>query len=508
MGVVNAWRELFRPNPSAITRPRRRAYAGASMDRYTSSWVNPTSSADTEIKGSVKKLRSRARQLIRDQDYCRNAIRAIVENVAGTGPRLQAQIRMARGGKLNQKLNDQVERSFAKWSKANSCDVAGKLTFNEMVRTAVSAWASDGEVFIRLIRGKKFGDSEIPFALQILEADMIDEDYQGGAAKKGEQWKMGVLLDNWGRAKKFALLTKHPGDTLFVNEPTAKDKHIIVDAADILQLATFSRPGQTRGVTWMASAIQRMHHLEGYEQSELIRARASSCLTAYIQSPEGELTSDGVDEEGERIFDMAPGQVKYLAPGESVTVPDLNAPDGQFEPFVRAMLRALSASMGISYSTLSRDSSQSNYSSSRLDLLQDQESFKALQAQLKDILLDKVYQEWLEVAVLGGSLQLPNYQSEPERYQMARWMFKGAGWVDPMKEVQAANLAVKSGFKLQSQVLSELSGTDLEEFLIARRNEQEMAESYGLSFDTDSVNIATQAKVDETPDKSDDENGT
>ena len=82
------------------------------------------------------------------------------------------------------------------------------------------------------------------------------------------------------------------------------------------------------------------------------------------------------------------------------------------------------------------------------------------------------------------------------------------GWVDPMKEVQAANLAVKSGFKLQSQVLSELSGTDLEEFLIARRNEQEMAESYGLSFDTDSVNIATQAKVDETPNNSVEENGT
>jgi lambda family phage portal protein len=251
-----------------------------------------------------------------------------------------------------------------------------------------------------------------------------------------------------------------------------------------------------------------MHHLEGYEQSEIIRARASSCLTAWVQSPEGELTSDGIDEENQRVFDMAPGQVKYLAPGESVHVPDLNAPDGQFEPFVRAMLRALSASIGISYSTLSRDSSQSNYSSSRLDLLQDQESFKALQAQLKDILLDKVYQEWLEVAVLGGSLQLPNYQSEPERYQMCRFMFKGMGWVDPMKEVQAANLAVKSGFKLQSQVLSELSGTDLEEFLIARRNEQDMAASYNLSFDTDSVNIATQAKVDETPDQSDDENGT
>ena len=507
MGIANAWRELWRPNPSTLAKPRRRNYAGASMDRYTASWVNPTSSADTEIKGSVKKLRSRARQLIRDQDYCRNAIRAIVENVAGCGPRLQAQVRMARGGRLNPKINDQIERSFAKWSKASSCDVAGKLTFNEMVRTAVSAWASDGEVFIRLIRGKRFGDSDVPFALQILEADMIDEDYQGGAAPKGWQWRMGILLDEWNKPKKYAILTKHPGDTLFVNQPTEKERHIIVNAEDIIHLATFTRPGQTRGVTWMASAIQRMHHLEGYEQAEIIRARASSCLTAYIQSPEGELNSDGLDEENERVYDMAPAQVKYLAPGESVTVPDLNAPDGQFEPFVRAMIRALSASIGISYATLSRDSSQSNYSSSRLDLLQDQQSFKALQSQLKEILLEKVYKEWLELSVLGGTLQLPNYQSEPERYQLCRFMFSGMNWIDPKKEVEAASLAVKAGFKLQSQVLSELSGTDLEEFLIARKAEQEMAASYGLNFETDSTNIATQAKVDETPNDSE-ENGT
>ena len=156
---------------------------------------------------------------------------------------------------------------------------------------------------------------------------------------------------------------------------------------------------------------------------------------------------------------------------------------------------------------MSRDSSQANYSSSRLDLLQDQQAFKALQSQLKEILLEKVYKEWLELSVLGGTLQLPNYQSEPERYQVSRFMFSGMSWIDPKKEVEAASLAVKAGFKLQSQVLSELSGTDLEEFLIARKAEQEMAASYGLNFETDSTNIATQAKVDETPNDSE-ENGT
>jgi len=138
--------------------------------------------------------------------------------------------------------------------------------------------------------------------------------------------------------------------------------------------------------------------------------------------------------------------------------------------------------------------------------LQDQEAFKALQYQLRESFLDIVYKEWLEVAVLSGALQLSNYQTETSRYHMARWMFRGYGWVDPMKETQAAQLAVKAGFKTQSQVLSEMSGIDLEEFLIARKNEISMAESLGLSFDNQ-VNTSpeTASKVETTTDSQEDD---
>ena len=504
MGIVNAWNALWEPNPRAIKPRRKREYAGAEVSRLTSGWVTSTNSADSDIKGSLKKLRNRSRQLVRDQDYCKNAVRVIVENVAGTGPRLQAQVRMARGGRLNERLNQQIESAFKRWGYAENCDVAGKLCYSDLIRNAVAAWVESGEVFIRIVRGQKFGDSSVPFALQLLEADMIDEDYEGKAERKGWHWKMGVLQDEWGKPKKYALLTRHPGDTLFVNQPTDGKKHIFIDAKDIIHLAKFERPGQTRGVPWMASAIQRMHHLEGYEQAEIVRARASSALMAWIQTPEGDLEGDDVVDD-ERVFDMQPGAIKYLGSGESVHVPDLNAPDGQFEPFLRAMLRALSASLGISYSTLSRDSSQSNYSSSRLDVLQDQESFKALQAQLREIVLFRVYKEWLEIAVLSGALQLPNYQTEPERYQQARFMFKSAGWVDPFKECQSNKLAVESGFKLQSQVLAE-QGIDYEEFLVARKNEIDLAKQLGLDFsDKPNTSPETASKVDTTTNQKEDD---
>ena len=185
--------------------------------------------------------------------------------------------------------------------------------------------------------------------------------------------------------------------------------------------------------------------------------------------------------------------------------PNLDAPDGQFEPFLRAMLRALAAGIGCSYETISRDYSQTNYSSSRLSLLQDQEAFKALQYQLKEVFLERVYKEWLELAVLSGALELPTYQAEPSRFHMAKWLFRGWGWVDPMKEVQAMEKAVRCGFKTQSQVLAEMGGTDLEEFLIARKNELDMAEQLGLTFDTD-ASTQGASKVDETP-KPDVDNG-
>jgi len=508
MGLVNAWNELWKPNPTTMPTKRRRSFAGAEVNRLTAGWVTSVQSADSEIKGSLKKLRNRSRQLVRDVDYCKNAIRAITDNVVGTGVRLQSQVRQQRGGKLNQRVNDSIERAWKKWGHADSCDVSGKLCFDDLTRAAVSSWAESGEVFIRIIRGKQFGNSEIPFALQILESDMVDEDYQGKAQRKGWEWRMGVLCDQWQRPQKFAFFSRHPGDTLFVSQPAAEDRHVFVDAKDVIHLARFERPGQTRGIPWMASAIQRMHHLEGYEQAEIVRARASSALMAWIQSPEGELEGDGIEDD-ERVYDMEPGAIRYLGSGESVHVPDLNAPDGQFEPFLRSMLRALAAGIGCSYETISRDYSQTNYSSSRLSLLQDQEAFKALQYQLREVFLEKVYNEWLEIAVLSGVLSLPTYQAEPERYQMAKWLFRGWGWVDPMKEVQSAQLAVKSGFKTQSMVLAETTGMDLEEFLVARKNEIDLAEQLGLKFDTEAVATPTQteAKVDEKTDEDVDDDG-
>ena len=53
MGIANAWRELWKPNPQKLA---RRSYAAATVNRLTSNWVTSNSSADNEILSSARKV--------------------------------------------------------------------------------------------------------------------------------------------------------------------------------------------------------------------------------------------------------------------------------------------------------------------------------------------------------------------------------------------------------------------------------------------------------------------
>ena len=484
MGIRSAiysWLQRGTPEPEPMRPVRRRMYEGAKFSRLTADWVTGNTSADSEIYGSAQKLRDRVRQLCRDNDYARQTLRAIEANVIGQGIPFQAQVRMQRGGRLDKNVNDQIEAAWKRWTKARYCHTGGKLTWHDIERLCIRSVAESGEVFVRLVK-QPFGGSAVPLALEVLEADLLD-DGLNGRSQQGNEIRMGVEVDTWGRPVAYHFLAYHPGDYQFSNQQISTQRHKRVPADEVIHLYRMERPGQTRGVTWFSSAIQRLHHLQGYEQAEIVRARASSALMGFITSPEGELMGDEVIE-GERVSSFEPGVFKYLAPGESVTVPQLDAPDGQFEPFLRAMLRAMAAGIGCSYETVSRDFSQTNYSSSRLSLLEDRDHWRIIQNWLIENLHQRVFEVWLDMAVLSGALPLANYELQADRFKAVRWMPRGWAWVDPGKEVQAYKEAVRCGFKTLGEVVAEQGG-DLEELMQARRMELDAAEDLELKFDTD-----------------------
>jgi lambda family phage portal protein len=481
----------------AAPRRGRRAYEGALVSRLTADWVTSSTSADAEIDGSLVRLRNRSRQLLRDNPYVQAARRAIVTNVIGRGIRMQSRVPMVRGGgRLDKPTNDRIEAWWRRYCRKEHIHAAGKLSFARILRQSMAAVPESGEVFIRLVP-EAFGNSDTPLGLEILEADLCDETHTVGPDANGLEWRMGVQVNRWGRPTAYRFRLRHPGDVSGAVGYSTRD----VPAEQIIHLFIPERPGQTRGVPMFASSIKRMHHVAGFEEAEVVGKRARSSLMGFIQSPEGELVGDGV-EDGERLTNFEPGVFKHLAPGESITVPQLGNADTEYEAFLRPMLRSLAAGSGVPYPTVSADYSQSNYSSSRLERLEVLELWRSLQDWIIEDVCQVVFERAMAAAVGAGTLQLPGYDLAPERYEAVKWFPRGWEFVDPQKEAAANRDLVRSGFTTQAQVVAQQGG-DLEDLLLARAAEVERAEQLGIQFDTNPADDLQGGSPDAEPETDD-----
>jgi lambda family phage portal protein len=261
-------------------RQNQRAYSGAMFDRLTADWVAGSTSQDSETYSSLRQLRNRARQLVRDNDYAKNAKRSVQNNVVGTGMKLQPKIKLQRGGGLNKVANQAICDAWADWCVADSCDVAGKLSFSDIERMAIGGTAESGEIFVRIVR-QKFGDSRIPFALEVIEADQCI-DTKNGSTAGGGLIRMGVEMNQWKRPTGYWFWPNHPGDYNFAQNNTQRE--LFASAADVVHLYVSDRPGQTRGISWFHTAVKRLHHMEGYEEAEVIAQRANSSVMGFVTS--------------------------------------------------------------------------------------------------------------------------------------------------------------------------------------------------------------------------------
>jgi lambda family phage portal protein len=492
MQSLKFWDQKKRVSNSAS-----RAYAGAVFNRLVTDWMASSASADAEIRGPLKVLRNRSRELGRNNDYMRQFLRETVNNVVGPdGIKLQAQVKKQRGGDLNQTLNDKIEEEWCNWCKADNCDVAGKLFFQDIEGLAIREAAEAGEFFIRKIR-KKFGKSKVPLALEVIEADRVDDD-MNGIAENGNAIVMGVEKDSWGRPTAFYIKPVHPGDNSPVRNNQNSRMNIRIPADEIIHLGKIERWPQTRSIPWIASSMMRLHQMQGYEEAEVIAARASAALMGFIESPDGEIHGESV-QNGQQVTTFEPGVFKKLAPGEKVNVPDLHRPSGQLGPFMQFMLRGVAAGLGTAYETISKDFSNTSYSSARTAILPERDNWRVVQKWMVRNFHQKIFEEWLDMAVLSGVLDLPGYELNPEKYQKVKWMPRGWAWVDPEAEVAANKEAIKGGQRTLTQTLAE-DGIDIVEHFDQRQREMKLAKERELLFDTDlSINKYGQGNTNSSP---------
>jgi len=372
----------------------------------------------------------------------------------------------------NEKVNKVIEEAFAKWSRVVTVDRRFSLTQAEWL--AIKTVATDGECFIRLITGYP---NDCKFALQFVDADLIDETYNVNPGEgSGPEVRLGVEVDKWGGPVAYHVLDRPYAQGI---APPSKRTRIqaynpLTGEGEMLHLFIPKRIAQTRGPTWFAPVMVSFKMLSGYEEAELVAARTAAAKMGFIKTQDGALgeLSSTEGDEANPMMEANPGSIERLTPGTEFQSWDPTHPSTQYADFVKGVLRGASTGLSVSYNAMCNDLEGVNYSSMRSGLLIERDVWMMLHTWWVEQFLTPVYRRFLTNSLLSGALKLPG--NDPEEYEDARWTARGWAWVDPLKDGQAAVLAIENGLASRTSILAE-QGVSYEDVLKELKNEKEKA---------------------------------
>lgn len=453
----------------AVSPKQKKSFSAANTGNLYASWIPSNNTADVDIKKDLKTIRNRSRELMRNDDYAKRFKRMIQSNVVGNnGVRLQNQAKDLNGN-LDKKANETIEAAWKKWSKKGVCDVTGKYSLLDIKKMVMGTLAEDGEVLIRKVKGF---DNEFGFALQLLEADHLDEQY----TDLNKNILMGIEYDSWNKPVAYHLHKTHPGNQTLTNRDTTRER---IPAAELNHLFLPSRISASRGIPFMHSAMTRMKMINGYEEAELVGARLGASKAGFYtrNKAEGEYNGDTV-QDGTPVNEITPGEFEVLPEGWDFKSYDPQHPSTAFKDFMKVVLRGISSGLDVSYNTLANDLEGVNYSSLRSGVQDEREVWRGLQKWLGEHLLDDIFADWLDMALLTKSIPLPFFKYD--KFNSPVWLYRSFPYIDPLKDVQANILAVKEGVKTHTQIASEM-GMDLEEIYQQLAQEKALREKYGIT---------------------------
>ena len=473
------------PNPRQ--RFGSRMYAAAKTSRLTADWQGSDTSADAELVTSLRSLRGRSRQLCRDSSYAKRAKRLVVNNVIGpTGIGMQAQVKTS-GGKLIQRINDDIEDAWDEWCAADQCHIGGRLHFAHFERALMSEVFEAGEVLVRL-HPRAVGNSQIPLTLELIEAERLADEFSSQylSSLDGNHIRMGVELDSFYRPIAYHIRRRHPSELRFGGPSVDLIERVPAD--QIIHLALVDRWPQTRGEPWLHAAARRLNDMDGYAEAEIVRARDQANRPGWIKTPEDAESFGELQDDGSYEMESEPGVWKKLQPGEEALMPSPTAPNMAFPDFMRAMLREVAAGIGPSYEAISRDYSQSNYSSSRMGILDDRDEYRFIQWFVIRDFRQRLHPRWLQTAIMSKrvtTISVEQYALSMRKFEAVRYKPRGWTWIDPTTEVDAYILAINAGLTTRTDVIAATAaGQDIEDIDTTRERELEMEREKGLVFTT------------------------
>jgi len=500
----------------AVSRMKSRAvcrqlstYAAAEKSRVTRDWKASPKTADEAILPDLVTITARARQMVRDDAYAVSVVNSFGRNVVGKGITPAACVRTGSSGRPRTRFNDEATALFMRWANTpEACDHEGTKTFWMMQRLAAEQLVEAGEIlFVLNVRdnGRDLPD----LRLQAVEPEQFDTS-KVTERSTGNAIVGGIELDGDGRAVAYHFhpMTVAPGSGVTSIDTRSS---VRIKRDDVIHLFIPRRAAQKRGISALSPVLRRLRSLGEYDDTQLWVARMEACVGLLIKRQNagvaggaiGLRPSEGADGDGNREITFQPGMIAELNEGEDVTPFTPSRPGGQYEPFVKAQLRAVAAGSDLSYAQVARDFHDGNFSSQRQAKLEDQRAWEPIQEFFISTLCRRTWERFIQHAAIKGLFASgPSSIADIPRFLACEWMPQGWDWIDPVKEVTAATKAIDYRLTTRQRILNDQGRSYRETFRQIADEKNEAAE-LGFALPEDAVAAPPDEEAGEPEDDED-----
>jgi lambda family phage portal protein len=420
-------------------------YDAGGMGRRVKGIRGPATDADASSLGSRRVLRNRSRDLIRNAPFAKRAQSVVTNNMVGAGiaPSIT-------GG--NKAAAEAAAKVVLPFLQSTEIDAHRAMNFATMQSVVANSLFESGEV-LALRRTRDDVNATLPLAVEILEIDHLDSLVQSNGENEvidGIEYDhvSGIVVAYW-------IFEQHPGSAS--RKRNMKSKR--VPAGDVLHIRRIDRPGQMRGVPWLAPVMLTLTEMRDYQEAQILKQKISALLAGVVESGD-----EGVPEGASGLDALAPGALVYTEAGQKVTFTNPPKVD-DYDVVMRLGLWAVAMGIGITGESLSGDLSRVNFSSMRGGRLE----------------MDKNIETWQEQILIAqfcagvGRWALDAYRLRASKrvgpLQMA-WTAQRRALIDPTKEIPAIIKKVEAGL---SSLSREQRAMGLDPETIARERAEDAA---------------------------------
>lgn len=465
-------------------------YGGSKSRRNIKEFMPPIGDADADTLCDLETLRNRSRHLLRNTPVATGAVNTNCVHVVGSGLKVQSRIDRAVLGMEEGKADEwqrNTELEFRTWAENLDCDITRGNNFYDLQNLVFRSTLESGDTFV-LMPYKVRKSSPYGLKLQVIEADRVSNE---GGVRDTRELTAGVEKSQHGEPVRYHVRTSHPGTDKNPLERKWRKIPAFTPSArrNIIHVYEQLRPGQTRGVPYLAPVIEQLHQLGRYTNAELQAAVVSGYLTVFVETESGmsglspmQPTDETGGKTSDKDYKLSSGAVIGLTPGEKISTVSPGRPNVSFDAFVQAILRQIGVALGIPFELLVMHFTKS-YSAARSAMLNAWKMFSARREWLINHFCDLVYEAWMEEAVLRGRVIAPGFLDDPilrQAWLGNIWIGPAPGQIDPTKEVQAAQLRVDGGFSTVSEETAAMTGTDWDQKIPQIKKERKILKEAGI----------------------------